>query len=134
MPFMQVPKRGLRQEYRLRQRERVEASPLLGNRFPRLKGLKVTLEFFDQAGSSKQGGLQCKLNVQHANSALWFDCPGAGCVGGDFDLTEALAEAVAEGHKVATGELRCQGTRTRGKQKSVACGTLLRYKLNLSYE
>jgi hypothetical protein len=94
----------------------------------------VTLEFFDPVGTSKQGELQCKLNMQHAKSALWFDCPGAECIGGDFELTEALAKAVAEGHKVATGELRCQGTRTRGKQESVACGTLLRYKLNLSYD
>ena len=47
---------------------------------------------------------------------------------------EALAEAVAGGQKVATGELRCRGTRNRGKQESVVCGTLLRYKLNLNYD
>lgn len=134
MAYMHVPKRSRRQEYRLQQRERIEASPLLGKKFPRLKALKVTLEFFDAVGSSKQGEMQCKLNMQHAKSALWFDCPGVECIGGDFDLTQVLVEAVAQGHKVATGELRCRGTRSRGKQEPVVCGTLLRYKLSLNYE
>src|SRR5512135_3516873 len=109
MAYMHVPNRNPRQEYRLKQRERIEASPLVAKKFPRLKGLKVTLEFFDAAGSTKQGQMKCKLNVEHARSALWFDCPGVECTCGDFDLSEALTEAVAGRQKVAKGELRCQG-------------------------
>ncbi len=123
-----------RQAYRLKQRERIEASPLMAKKFPRLKALRVTLEFFDAAGSTKQGEMKCKLNVEHAKSALWFACPGVECTCGDFDLSEALAEAVAGRHKVAAGELRCQGTRKRGDREPVACGTLLRYKLHLNYD
>ena len=59
MAYMHVPKRSLRQEYRLQQRERIEASALLGKKFPRLKALKVSLEFFDSAGSTRQGAMQC---------------------------------------------------------------------------
>ncbi len=134
MAYLHVPKRNPRQEYRLKQRERIEASPSIGKKFPRLKGLKVTLEFFDTAGSTKQGEVKCKLNVEHAKSALWFACPGVECACGDFDLSEALAKTVAGRRKVATGELRCQGTRKRGDRQPVACGTLLRYKFHLNYD
>jgi hypothetical protein len=131
---MHIPKRNPRQEYRLKQRARIESSPLMAKRFPRLKGLKVTLEYFDAAGTTKNGELKCKLNVEHARSVLWFACPGAECTAGDFDLSQALANAVAGRHKVVTGELRCQGTRKRGDREVVACRTLLRYRLNLVYD
>ena len=134
MTYMHVPKRSPRQEYRLRQRERIEASPSMAKRFPRLKALKATLEFFDSAGSTKQGEMKCKLNVEHAKSALWFACPGVECACGDFDLSEALAKAVVGRRKVATGELRCQGTRKHGGRDPVVCGAVLRYKLNLGYD
>jgi hypothetical protein len=131
---MHVPKRTPRQEYRLKQREHIEASPLMAKKFPRLKGLKVTLEYFDAEGTTKNGELKYKLNVEHARSVLWFACPGVECREGDFDLSEALANAVAGRRKQVTGELRCQGTRKRGDQERVACRTLLRYRLNLAYD
>ncbi len=134
MAYLHVPKWNPRQEYRLKQRELIEASPSIAKKFPRLTALKVTLEFFDAAGSAKQGAVKCKLNVQHAKSALWYACPGVECACGDFDLSQALAEAVAGRGKVATGELRCQGTRKRGDRQPVACGTLLRYKFHLNYD
>jgi hypothetical protein len=99
-----------------------------------LKALKVMLEYFDTTGTTRNGELKCKLNVELARSALWFSCPGVECTCGDFDLSEVLAKAVAERRKIATGELRCQGTRKRGDREPVACGTLLRYKLNLNYD
>jgi hypothetical protein len=134
MTYMHTPKRSPRQEYRLKQRAQIEASPLMAKKFPRLKGLKVTLEYFDAAGTTKNGELKCKLNVEHARSVLWFACPGVECSEGDFDLSEALEKAVAGGRKVALGELRCQGSRKRGDRELVACGALLRYRLNLNYD
>jgi hypothetical protein len=134
MPYIQVPKKSPRQEYRLKQRERVDASPALAKKFPRLKALRVTLEFFDAAGSTKQGEMKCRLNVEHAKSELWFACPGVECSCGDFDLSEALAKAVGAGRKVVTGELQCKGMRQRGEREPVVCRTLLRYKLNLNYD
>ncbi len=107
---------------------------MIAAKFPHLKALRVTLEFFDAAGSTKQGQMKCKLNVDHAKSALWFACPGVECACGDFDLSGALAKAVAGRRKVATGELRCRGTRKRGDHDPVPCGTILRYKLNLNYD
>lgn len=131
---MQIPKRNPRLEYRLKQREQIQASPLLAKRFPKLKGLKVTLEYFDSTGTVKNGETKCKVNVDFARSALWFGCPGVECLGGDFDLSEPLAKAVAGRRKVASGEMMCQGTRTRGDRGRVPCQTLLRYKLNLIYD
>jgi hypothetical protein len=130
---MHAPKRTPRQEYRLKQREQIEASPLLVDKYPRLKALKLILEYFDAAGINKNGEMKCKVNVQHARSLLWFACPGGECIGGDFNLSDALAQAVDGGQKVVTGEMRCLGTRKRGDHERVACTTLLRYKLNLSY-
>lgn len=106
---------------------------MMGKKFPRLKTLKVMLEYFDASGTTKNGEMKCKLNVEHARSEMWFGCPGTGCMGGDFDLTAALAKAVAGRLKVATGELRCQGTKQRGDRERVPCQTLLRYKLDLNY-
>lgn len=106
----------------------------MAEKFPRLKALKVTLEYFDVAGTTKQGEMKCTLKVEHAKSALWFGCPGVECLGGDFDLSEALATAVAGRHKVASGELRCPGTRKHGGREPVGCGTVLRYKLHLNYD
>ncbi len=130
---MRVPKRNARQEYRLKQKELIEASPLMAQKFPKLKALKVTLEYFDAAGLNKNGEMKCKMNVGYAKSALWFACPGVECTGGDFDLSEVLAKAVAGRRKEVTGDVRCQGTRKRGDRERVACQTLLRYKFTLIY-
>jgi len=131
---MHMPKRTARDEYRLKQREQIDGSPLIAKKFPRLKAVKVTLEYYDSTGSSRQGELKCKLNLEHARSALWFACPGVECAGGDFDLSDALASAVAGKQKQATGELRCQGTRRRADRQELSCQTLLRYRLNLNYD
>ena len=131
---MHMHKRNPRQEYQLQQREKIEGSPSMAKKFPLLKSLKVTLEYYDALGLTKNGELKCKMNVEHAKSALWFACPGVECMKGDFDLSEALANAVAEHRKVATGEVRCQGSRKRGDRERVPCQTLLRYKLNLIYD
>ena len=106
----------------------------MAKKFPGLKSLKVTLEYYDASGTTRQGAMKCKLNVEHAWSVLWFACPAVDCLGGDFDLSEALAHAVAGRRTVATGELQCQGARKRGDRERVLCQTLLRYKLNLSYD
>jgi hypothetical protein len=54
------------------------------------------------------------------------------CLSGDFDLSDAITEAVAHLRKTAEGEIRCQGTRDERKGRR-ACRNLLRYKLTLGY-
>jgi hypothetical protein len=132
--MMRIPRRDLREEYRLKQRERLEAAPSLAKHFPNLKKLVVTLEYYEATGDTKNGEMKCKLNVEHARTVLVYACPDVECIGGDFDLTDALADAVADRRKEAIGELHCQGTRKRGGKELTSCQTLLRYKLNLDYD
>lgn len=107
---------------------------MMSEKFPTLKSLTVTLEYYDRSATTKNGGMKCKVNVQHAKSLLWFACPGGECVGGDFDLSEALALAVSSKKKTVSGEVRCLGKRRRGDKEQVPCQTLLRYTLNLNYD
>jgi hypothetical protein len=106
----------------------------MAKKFPRLKRLTVNLEYYDATGATKQGGMKCKLSVEHARSVLWFACPAVDCLCGDFDLSAALASAVAGRRKVAAGEMRCRGERKRGDRERVPCQALLRYKLHLIYD
>jgi hypothetical protein len=123
-----------RQEYRLKQRERIEASPVLAKQFPGLKRVMVGLEYYDATGATKQGAMKCKLSVEHARSMLWFACPAVDCLCGDFDLSAALAKAVAGRRKLAAGEMRCQGKRKRGDRERIPCHAMLRYTLHLNYD
>ncbi len=129
-----APKPNARREFRLKQRERIEASPIIATKFPQLKALGVVLEFYNPAGTTRNGGLKCTMNVDHARSALWFACPAAECTAGDFDLSGALVKAVAGRQKAVSGTASCHGTRTRGNDEKVPCLTLLRYRLKLKYD
>jgi hypothetical protein len=124
-----------RAEYRLRRNERVNSSLTLAQKFPVLKKLSVSLEHFDPGGFTRTGGMTCKLNMAHAKSVLCFNCVYLDCVGGDFDLTKELAQAISAGQKSVDGETRCQGIRHNKDRKdpSTPCQSILRYKLTLGY-
>ena len=121
-------------EYRLQQIQRVNDSASLANKFPKLKSLVVDLEYFESDGLTRNGGLRYKVNVQHAKSLFCFTCPSGECIGGDFDLSEAVADAVAGRRKLVEGQIQCQGSHRRPKQPElIPCRNLLRYKLSLAY-
>jgi hypothetical protein len=121
-------------EYRLQQIQRVNDSASLANKFPKLKSLVVDLEYFESDGLTRNGGLRYKVNVQHAKSLFCFTCPSGECIGGDFDLSEAVADAVAGKRKLVEGQIQCQGSHRRPKQQElIPCRNLLRYKLSLAY-
>jgi hypothetical protein len=131
---MRIPWRNLREEHLFKQRERLEAAPCLAEEFPNLKKLVATLEYYEATEDTKNGEMKCKMNVEYAKTVLVFACPRVDCTGGDFDLTAALAGAVADRRKTLTGEVLCHGTRKRADKEDVPCQTLLRYKLNLDYD
>lgn len=122
-----------RAEYRLREFQRANSSPSLAEKFPKLKSLKVDLSYFDPDGLNKTGELRYRANVGHAKSVFSFVCQSIECLEGDFDLSEALSEAVAKRCKTVEGEIRCQGTRVKSKENKKPCQNLLRYKLTLDY-
>jgi hypothetical protein len=131
--MMPPRKANPRAEYRLRETERVNNSVSLAERFPKLKSLTVNLVYFDTDGLKKTGEVRYKVNVQHAKSVFSFVCPNAECVGGDFDLSEAVTHAVKGRRKVEEGEIRCQGIRIKAKRDNTPCQNLLRYKFTLGY-
>ncbi len=131
--IMQTSKRNPRAEYRQKQRERVEASQAMAEKFPSLKSLAARLAYHDADGHGKPREMKCTVNVDHAKSVFCFACPSGECIAGDFDLTQALAKAIAGRKKMIEGDLRCHGYRVRGAQGKVQCQVVLHYKLTLDY-
>ena len=122
-----------RNEYLQKEKIRVEASPSIAAKFPELKTLTVDLAYYDQAGRSRSSQIKYTVNLEHAKSAFQFGCHNQECVGGNFDLSIVLAQAVSARHTTADSEVRCEGWRSRTTIDTVPCHNLLRYKLALEY-
>jgi hypothetical protein len=122
-----------RADYRLQQLQRANESASMAEKFPKLKSLQVNLTYFEPDGLSRTGEMRYKVNVEHAKSAFSFVCQSGECLAGDFDLSNAVAEAVAKRRKTVEGEVRCEGTRPKTKEDRRPCHNLLRYKLTLGY-
>jgi hypothetical protein len=133
MIMMPPRKTNPRAEFRLLQQQRVNGSVSLAEKFPKLKSLKVDLTYFEPDGISRTGEMRYKVNVDHAKSLFSFGCQNAECLAGDYDLSDAIAQAVAKRRKTVEGEVRCQGKRVRPKEAERPCQNLLRYKLTLGY-
>jgi hypothetical protein len=131
---MHTRKPNPRLEYRLQESQRINDSASLAERFPKLKSLQVDLEYFDSSGNTRNGGMKYKANLEHAKSVFCFNCLSGECVGGDFDLSKELSQAITGKRKTVTGELRCQGVRHIKELKDrVPCNNILRYKLSLGF-
>jgi hypothetical protein len=133
MIMMPPRKANPRAEYRLREIQRINGSVSLAEKFPKLKSLQVHLSYFEPDGLTRTGEIKYKVNVKHAKSAFSFVCNNAECLAGDFDLSNAVAEAVAKRRKNVEGEIRCQGSRVRPKSGTIPCRNLLRYHFTLTY-
>jgi hypothetical protein len=131
MPYQQ--KTSPRAEYRRQEAQQTNVSATLAEQYKDMKSLTVDLEHYSPGGLNQTGAIKCTLNLLHAKSRLRFDCPNGECVGGDFDLTKALADAVAARRTTASGELVCQGWRNKTTIDREPCHTVLRYKLSVRY-
>jgi hypothetical protein len=124
---------GARSEYREQESQRVKDSPRLADRFRQLKALTVNLSFYDSEGVTKNSQIKYTVNLANAKSVFRFSCPNNECIRGDFDLTEELANAIAKHRRTVTGEMCCQGWRSKTTIDTVHCHNILRYKLSLVY-
>jgi hypothetical protein len=113
--------------------QRVKESPTLSLKFPQLRSLAVDLGYYNAEGSTRNSQIKFTPNLEHARSLFRFDCPNQGCICGDFDLTEALAQAVSEHRTTLAGELSCQGWQSKTTIDTVHCHNILRYTLSLAY-
>ena len=124
---------GPRAEHRQQEGQRVKDSATLASTFRKLKALTVDLEYCDAQGILKTNRLKYAVNLANVKSVFRFNCPNDECVRGDFDLSKVLAKAVAARRTSVSGEMVCQGWRSRLTVDSVRCHNILRYKLGLKY-
>ena len=130
---MHQQKHGPRAEYRQEEGQRVKESATLGEVFQKLKRLTVNLEYSDPQGIAKSKQVKYEVNLANAKSVFRFNCLNDECVRGDFDLSDELAKAVCERRGSVSGEVVCQGWRSRTTIDSVHCHNILRYTLSLGY-
>lgn len=124
---------GLREQFREEESRRVDDSPTLAEKYPRLKSLRAELRFSDSAKETINHRIKYTLNLESAKSVFRFDCPNRECIRGDFDLTKPLAEAIAKRHTQVTGEMSCPGWLSKSTIDTVPCRSKLRYRLHLAY-
>ena len=131
--FVRPQKFGPRAEYRQQENERVRDSATLAEKFRSLKSLKVALTYTRSQGLSGGKEIKYAVNLANAKSVFRFDCMNSECVGGDFDLSEKLAQAVRARKAMVTGEMCCQGWSNKDTINALHCDCLLHYKLNLKF-
>jgi hypothetical protein len=124
---------GPREEYRQQEAQRIKDSISLSEKFRQLKSLTVELAFYAAESSTKSSEMKYTVNLDHARSVFYFNCPNDECVRGNFDLSKVLATAVAGRRKSAAGESSCPGWLSKTTIDQVHCGHVLRYKLSLGY-
>jgi hypothetical protein len=112
---------------------RIKDSVTLANKFGELKSLTVDLAYYDPEGHSKTGEIKYTVNLANAKSVFCFNCSNSECVRGDFDLSQEVANAVMARRTDVTGEMSCQGWRSKTTIDTLRCRNILRYKLSLGY-
>lgn len=130
---MYRPKDGPRFIYREQEGQRVKDSPTLSAKFPEIKSMSVDLGYFNPQGVSKNSQIKYLPNLANAKSVFRVDCRNQGCIRGDYDLSESLAEAVAEHRTTVSAELACQGWQSKTTIDTVPCHNILKYKITLTY-
>ena len=105
----------------------------MADKFPELKALTIDLGYYDSEGFARCSQIKYTINLEHARSMFCVACHNQECVRGDFELSAAIAGAVAARETNASGEIRCQGWRSRSTIDTVPCHNLLRYALTLDY-
>jgi len=130
---MYEPKSNPRKEYRQQERQRIEDSATLAVVFRDLRSLTVELAYFTPGSFTRDSEIKYTVNLANAKSRFRFNCPNEQCVGGDFDLSAALAKAVAAHQTSLTGEVICQGWRCQAAIGQIPCHHILRYKLSAEY-
>jgi hypothetical protein len=122
-----------RADYRQGEAQRTEESVSLAEKYRELKSLTVEFGYFSPEGITRNHQIKYTANPAHAKSVFRLDCANHECVGGDFDLSDAIARAVAVRQATVSGEMCCQGWLSKATIDSIHCHNILRYKLSLAY-
>ncbi len=130
---MRQKKLSPRVEYRQLEIQRVNRSVFLREKHEELKSLTVDYEYFSPEGNARNRQIKYKVNLEQARSIFRLECLNHECVGGDYDLSEVLDEAVAGRRPSVTGELTCQGWLNKNTIDRVRCRHIVRFQLNFEY-
>ena len=133
MSFYRNSRGSPRSEYLQHENLREQASPTIAEKFPSLQSVTVDLGCYDAEGFVRSSQIKYSVNLDHAKSFFRVVCHNQECVRGDFDLSDALAQAVLARHTDASGEICCKGWRGHATIESMPCGNILRYRLTLGY-
>jgi hypothetical protein len=120
-------------EYRQQEAQRERDSATLAEKFVGMKSLTVDLSYFGPRAVARPSQVKYTVNLAHAKSLFRFHCPNVDCMGGDFDLSNELANAVTTHQTTATGELVCQGWHKKSSIPKMPCQHMLRYQLTVGY-
>ena len=122
-----------RAEHRQREGQRVQNSPTLAVKYPQLKSLAAEMAYCDHEKVARYNTIKYRFNLASAKSVVRFECPNSACVGGDFDLSQEVADGIAARRALVTGEQSCQGWRSAATITTERCLNILRYQLNLGF-
>ena len=122
-----------RADYRMAEAQRTQASVSLAEKFRELKALTVEFAYFNPEGVTRNSQIKYTVNPDNAKSVFRLDCMNSECVGGDFDLSAAVAQAVAGRQATVSGEMCCQGWLSKTTIDRIHCHNIMRYKLSLEY-
>jgi hypothetical protein len=93
----------------------------------------LDLSYFRPGSFARNSEVKYTVNLANAKSRFRFSCPNEQCVAGDYDLSTALARAVAAHQTTIAGEVVCQGWRCQAAIGEVRCHHMLRYKIRAKY-
>jgi hypothetical protein len=130
---MRHQKSGPRADYRRQESQRAQESVSLSEKFRELKSLTVELAYASPEGVARNSQFKYTVDAAHAKSVFRFDCLNDECIRGDFDLSEALTQAIAAHRTTVTGEMCCQGWLNKATLGQTHCHEILRYKFKLEY-
>jgi len=122
-----------RADYRESQHRRAKQSATLAEKFPELAALTLNLAYLNPDGSTRNREIRFSVNIAGASSVFRIDCLNPDCVGGDYDLSDVLKQAVAVRQPVVTGELCCEGWQNRFTIDHERCHQRIAFTIALDY-
>ncbi|MSR65144.1 MAG: hypothetical protein EXS18_05110 [Verrucomicrobiae bacterium] len=124
---------GPRELFRIEESQRVDEAATLAAKYPQLKSLTADLHFSDSERSTVNSRIKYSINLEVSKSVFRFSCPNNECIRGDYDLSEELADAIAERRTVVSGEKPCPGWLSKTTIDTVHCRSILHYRLTIAY-
>lgn len=131
---MRTKKLTPRSDHRQKESLRASQSPTLSEKFEELRALTVDFAYLSPEGVSRNRQIKYTVNIERARSVFRIECLNHDCVGGDYDLSEMLTQAVSQRQSRVTGELCCQGWQDKDSIDKVHCHHKLSFTLALEYQ